>query len=150
MWGALWLNHRVNPYSVAVGDKNNAGLKPHREDKAMSQRKAEIIKELESCIKEVQHLHYTKITAVSDLVNSAYTAQLELEESCRVIHTPEELEALDPDTLMGSYGEASSTTFSAKHILATDYLEFLMFPIVVVATGEQVRAVREALEQGNA
>lgn len=116
----------------------------------MSQRKAEIIKELESCIKEVQHLHYTKITAVSDLVNSAYTAQLELEESCRVIRTPEELEALDPDTLMGSYGEASSTTFSAKCILATDYLEFLMFPIVVVATGEQVRAVREALEQGNA
>lgn len=116
----------------------------------MSQRKAEIIKELESCIKEVQHFHYTKITAVSDLVNSAYTAQLELEESCRVIHTPEELEALDPDTLMGSYGEASSTTFSAKHILATDYLEFLMFPMVVVATGEQVRAVREALEQGNA
>lgn len=54
----------------------------------MSQRKAEIIKELESRIKEVQRLHYTKITAVSDLVNAAYAAQHELEE---------ELEALEQD-----------------------------------------------------
>ena len=88
MWSALWFNHSVSTYSVAVGDKKNAGLKPHREDKAMSQRKAEIIKELESRIKEVQRLHYTKITAVSDLVNAAYAAQHELEE---------ELEALEQD-----------------------------------------------------
>src|SRR5699024_3122801 len=64
----------------------------------------------------------------------------------QIIRTLEELEALDPDTLVGTHRDIVSTTFGAGHILATAYLEDLMFPMVVVATGDQVRAAREAME----
>ena len=67
----------------------------------------------------------------------------------QIIRTLEELEALDPDTLVGTHRDIVSTTFGAGHILATAYLEDLMFPMVVVATGDQVRAAREAMELDN-
>ena len=113
----------------------------------MSERKSEIIKELESYIEEVKGLHGTKIAAANALVNSTYKEQRELEEPFRIIRTVQELEALDPDTLVGTHREIVSTTFGAGHILATDYLDDLMFPMVIVATGRQVRAAREAMEE---
>ena len=85
--------------------------------------------------------------------NDAYVTALEaaglLAPDVQVIRTVEELEALDPDTLVGTHREIVSTTFGAGHILATDYLDDLMFPMVIVATGEQVRAAREAMGQNN-
>ena len=85
--------------------------------------------------------------------NEAYVTALEaaglLAPDVQVIRTVEELEALDPDMLVGTHREMVSTTFGAGHILATDYLDDLMFPMVIVATGEQVRAAREAMEQNN-
>ena len=83
--------------------------------------------------------------------NEAYVTALEaaglLAPDVQVIRTVEELEALDPDTLVGTHREIVSTTFGTGHILATDYLDDLMFPMVIVATGEQVRAAREAMEE---
>ena len=67
----------------------------------------------------------------------------------QIIRTMEELEALDPDALVGTHGEIVSSTFGAGYILAAAYLGDLTFPMVVVVTGEQVRAAREAMEQDN-
>lgn len=67
----------------------------------------------------------------------------------QIIRTVEELEALDPDTLVGTHREIVSTTFGAGYILAAAYLGDLTFPMVVVASGDQVRAAREAMELDN-
>lgn len=67
----------------------------------------------------------------------------------RIIRKLEELEKLDPDTLVGTHGEIVSTTFGVGHILATAYLDDLMFPMVVIATGDQVRDAREVMELDN-
>lgn len=52
-----------------------------------------------------------------------------------IIHTAEELEALDPDTIV----------MSRKGYLASAQ-DNIRIPAVVIATGEQVRAARKALE----
>ena len=116
----------------------------------MSDRKSEIIKELESHIKEVEGLHYTKIAAVNDLVNSAYRAKREL-DSPRIIRTVEELEALEPNDLLVP---TASEGFEYEAVRADSLLYVVSrwgrkdrLPAVVVATGAQVRAARKALEQ---
>lgn len=57
----------------------------------------------------------------------------------RIIRTVEELEALDPDTLVLG---CDYSTFSAGDMGMEDLL-----PAVVISTGEQVRAARKALEE---
>ena len=117
----------------------------------MSDRKSEIIKELETHIKEVEGLHYTKIAAVNDLVNSAYRAQREVEESPRIIRTQKELEALEMEdadaVVVASEAGAVRTVraLAAMHRLGSVW----GLPAVIIATGAQVRAAREAMEQNN-
>lgn len=113
----------------------------------MSDRKSEIIKELESHIKEVEGLHYTKIAAVNDLVNSAYRAKREL-DSPRIIRTVEELEALDPDAVTINNAGAIERVDNWLGESGKPYpLSKWHLPAVVIATGAQVRAAREAMEQ---
>ena len=113
----------------------------------MSDRKSEIIKELESHIKEVEGLHYTKIAAVNDLVNSAYRAKREL-DSPRIIRTAEELEALDPDAVTINNAGAIERVDNWLGESGKPYpLSKWHLPAVVIATGAQVRAAREAMEQ---
>lgn len=85
--------------------------------------------------------------------NEAYVRALEaaglLAPDVQVIRTRKELEALDPDTLVGTHREIVSSTFGAGYILAAAYLGDLTFPMVVVASGEQVRAAREVMEITN-
>ena len=117
----------------------------------MSDRKSEIIKELETHIKEVEGLHYTKIAAVNDLVNSAYRAPRELEESPRIIRTQKELEALEMEdadaVVVASEAGAVRTVraLAAMHRLGSVW----GLPAVIIATGAQVRAAREAMEETN-
>ena len=113
----------------------------------MSDRKSEIVKELESHIKEVEGLHYTKIAAVNDLVNSAYRAKREL-DSPRIIRTVEELEALDPDAVTINNAGAIERVDNWLGESGKPYpLSKWHLPAVVIATGAQVRAAREAMEQ---
>ena len=117
----------------------------------MSDRKSEIIKELETHIKEVEGLHYTKIAAVNDLVNSAYRAQREVEESPRIIRTQKELEALemeDADAVVVASEAGAVRTVRA--LAAMRRLGSVWgLPAVIIATGAQVRAAREAMEETN-
>ena len=115
----------------------------------MSDRKSEIIKELESHIKEVEGLHYTKIAAVNDLVNSAYRANREL-DSPRIIRTVQELEALDPDCWLVRFGGDPYEPVVMIHGYWMDDYEIDpddIFPLVVMMDGAQVRAAREAMEK---
>ena len=113
----------------------------------MSERKSEIIKELETHIKEVEGLHYTKIAAVNDLVNSAYRAKREL-DSPRIIRTVQELEALDPDAVAINNAGAIERVDNWLGESGKPYpLSKWHLPAVVIATGAQVRAAREAMEQ---
>ena len=120
----------------------------------MSERKSEIIKELESHIEEVNGLHYTKIAAVNDLANSAYKArralEQDMEETPRIIRTVEELEALDPDAVTINNAGAIERVDNWLGESGKPYpLSKWHLPAVVIATGEQVRAAREAMEQNN-
>ena len=65
----------------------------------------------------------------------------------QIIRTVEELEALDPDTLVATHREVASTTFGAGYMCSTAEPREMMYPMVVVATGEHVRAARKALEE---
>lgn len=67
----------------------------------------------------------------------------------QIIRTPADLEALAPDTLVlyfdksgfGEFWEAHLALYSINHTVGGARL-----PVVVVASGEHVRACREALE----
>ena len=116
----------------------------------MSERKSEIIKELESYIEEVKGLHGTKIAAANALVNSTYKEQRELEEPFRIIRTVQELEALDPDAVTINNAGAIERVDNWLGESGKPYpLSKWHLPAVVIATGEQVRAAREAMEQNN-
>ena len=116
----------------------------------MSERKSEIIKELESHIEEVKGLHGTKIAAANALVNSTYKEQRELEEPFRIIRTVEELEALDPDAVTINNAGAIERVDNWLGESGKPYpLSKWHLPAVVIATGEQVRAAREAMEEEN-
>ena len=65
----------------------------------------------------------------------------------QVITTPEELEALDPDTVVIS--SENGEVYYVKRLTDIHVKSFLYVPAVVVATGEQVRAAREAMELDN-
>lgn len=61
----------------------------------------------------------------------------------QIIRTTQELEALDPDTIIVEQG-GSMTALAAMRIGPGWFL-----PAVVLATGEQVRAARKALEDAS-
>lgn len=70
----------------------------------------------------------------------------------QIVRTIEELAALDPETIMQRYDNVSGRwprVESAADLLyaASHWSWSHCFPAVVVATGEQVRAAREALRQ---
>ena len=87
--------------------------------------------------------------------NEAYVTALEaaglLAPDTRIIRTPEELEALEIDdadaVVLASESGAVRTVraLAAMHRLGSVW----GLPAVVVATGKQVRAAREAMEQEN-
>lgn len=66
----------------------------------------------------------------------------------RTITTTDELMALDPDTALTFYGWEGATIWDARYIQSRvdeeDYSPDL--PAVIVATAEQVRQAREAIE----
>lgn len=63
----------------------------------------------------------------------------------QIIRTVEELEALDPDTVLAGR-ERVWTTSEAKRFYE-NYEGLYIQPEVVIATAAQVRAAREAMEQ---
>lgn len=71
----------------------------------------------------------------------------------QIIHTAVELEALDPETmLMRSEWECDPEPIvMAQRDWASDYTicPAGLLPLAVIATGEQVRAARKALEEDN-
>lgn len=67
----------------------------------------------------------------------------------QIIRTVEELEALDPDTLVATTFTSSSETLRilpAKHLQEYS-LHSRLGRMAVIATGEQVRAVQQVLEE---
>lgn len=86
----------------------------------------------------------------SAIVDALYWAGC-IQTDPRIIRTVEELEALDPDTVMqppldelGLWPNAMSAR-SLKWSMRTWDLKYL--PAVVIVPGEQVRAARKALEK---
>ena len=68
----------------------------------------------------------------------------------RIITTPEELEALDPDTCtLDKFGDFdfAKAWIDENGKMFVGHVDFL--PAVVFATGAQVRAAREAMEIEN-
>lgn len=67
----------------------------------------------------------------------------------QIIHTREELAALDPDTLVAmnpiTKGHATAYVWSADTALRVNLLWHA--PLVIIATGDTVRAARQALEE---
>lgn len=63
-----------------------------------------------------------------------------------IIRTVEELEALDPDTVLMIEG-AEAMTWEPRDLIRFKLQGGSPFPAVVVTTAEQVRAAREALEE---
>ena len=86
--------------------------------------------------------------------NEVYVTALEaaglLMPDMRVIRTPEELEALDPDTCtLDKFGDFdfAKAWIDENGKMFEGHVAFL--PAVVFATGDQVRAAREAMELDN-
>ena len=86
--------------------------------------------------------------------NEAYVTALEaaglLMPDARVIRTAEELEALDPDTCtLDKFGDFdfAKAWIDEDGKMFVGHVDFL--PAVVFATGAQVRAAREAMEEEN-
>ena len=87
--------------------------------------------------------------------NEAYVTALEaaglLMSDMRVIHTPEELEALareDADAIV--LASESGAVRTARALAAMrQHGSVWGLPAVVIATGAQVRSAREAMEQDN-
>lgn len=65
----------------------------------------------------------------------------------QIIRTQKELEALDPDTVVISAENGAS--YYVKNLTERHTKTFLYVPAVVIATGAQVRAAREAMELDN-
>ena len=69
-----------------------------------------------------------------------------LAEPPQIIRTREELAALDPDTLLGVWHP--KLDMGCIFLQAREWAEEPVWPpLAVVATGEQVRAARQALEE---
>ena len=86
--------------------------------------------------------------------NIAYVTALQaaglLAPDAQVIRTPEELEALDPDTCtLDNFGDFdfAKAWIDENGKMFVGHVDFL--PAVVFATGAQVRAAREAMEEDN-
>ena len=65
------------------------------------------------------------------------------QDSPHIIRTQEDLEALDADTVVIS--SENGEVYYVKNLTERHTKTFLYVPAVVIATGEQVRAAREAL-----
>lgn len=83
--------------------------------------------------------------------STAYVTALEaaglLAPDVRIIRTQEELEALDPDTLVVS--DDNGEAYYAKSLTGLHVKTYFYVPAVVIASGAQVRAAREAMEKDN-
>ena len=86
--------------------------------------------------------------------NIAYVTALEaaglLMPDVQVIRTPEELEALDPDACtLDKFGDFdfAKAWIDENGKMFEGHVAFL--PAIVFATGDQVRAAREAMEKDN-
>ena len=100
-------------------------------------------------VEQLDHLSDDECERVHDMITGEVKAHIP--ESPRIIRTPEELEALareDADAIVLA-GEAGA----ARSVKALCELRKLVYkwglPAVVVATGAQVRAAREAMEVEN-
>lgn len=84
----------------------------------------------------------------TDAAKALYEAGL-LAPDLRIIHTLEELEALDPDTALTLYTWKEATIWEASFLQSRfeDDGNIPDLPATVVATGDQVRAARKALEE---
>ena len=93
-------------------------------------------------------LYGTRTGSPRDVVLELAAAGL-LKSDVQIIRTVEDLKALDPDTAFTLYTWEGATIWEAsyfqKRFEGTGYIPEL--PAVVIATGEQVRAAREALEE---
>lgn len=93
-------------------------------------------------------LHPRQVEAIVTVLQAAGL----LAPDVRIIRTLEELEKLDPDTvLIGSCGEevfAYRMQVSIER-LGNGSLYYDSFPAAVIATGDQVRDAREAMELDN-
>ena len=81
--------------------------------------------------------------------NSAYVTALAaaglLAPDLQIIRTVEELEALDPDTRLLTATGSALTPRGVR--FWTDFSDQTELPAMVIATGDQVRAARKALEK---
>ena len=98
---------------------------------------------------QLENLTDEECEQVHDLITGGVKAYIP--ESPRIIRTPEELEALaqedvDAIVLAGEAGAARSVkSLCMMYRLKVEW----GLPAVVIATGEQVREAREAMEQEN-
>ncbi|MEJ6549867.1 hypothetical protein PQI66_09955 [Corynebacterium sp. USCH3] len=88
-------------------------------------------------------------------VHDIITRELRITPAPQIIRTPAELEALDPETIVQRPPQYPGQHSRTEH--ASDLLYIVQrwgtdkhLPAVVVASGERVRACREALEGGEA
>lgn len=68
----------------------------------------------------------------------------------QIIRTVEELEALDPDTILIDWDGEETFAYRAQasiRNLGTESMYYDSFPAVVIATADQVRAAREEMEE---
>ena len=63
-----------------------------------------------------------------------------------IIRSAEDLMRVDGDSLIATHEEVASTTFGAHYMCYAADPEAMIYPMVVVATGAQVRAARTALQ----
>ena len=96
-------------------------------------------------VEQLENLTDEECEQVHDLI--AGEVKVYIPESPRIIRTVEELEALDRDTVVIS--SENGEVYYVKRLTDIHVKSFLYVPAVVVATGTQVRAAREAMEVEN-
>ena len=91
---------------------------------------------------QLDHLSDDECERVHDMITGEVKAHIP--ETPRIIRTPEELEALDPDTALiaPDCWMRLAGFMQGNPPLISTYL-----PAAVIATGDQVRAAREAMEE---
>ena len=65
----------------------------------------------------------------------------------QIIHTLTDLEALDPDTILIDSAGPYTADDAVDAIYEDDDEDRDLLPAAIIATGEQVRAARQALEE---
>lgn len=99
-------------------------------------------------VEQLEHLTDEECEQVHDLITGEVKAHLPAEP--RIIRTVEELEDLGEDAWLMSFTDENFDDVAMiqggwLHDYGLDYGD--IFPLVVLATGDQVRAAREAMKQ---